>query len=277
MVRRAASLTTPPSLPADQALQLLRRQRQRADELLARDAAETEIQTWTETTSDALIRALGSDHRLLMTFHGAGIRLTYTHADSDDETAREFVRERLPHLDSAIQILEGQVEQIGPDQPALAPAPARSTVFIVHGHDDALRQQVARWLKENLRTGLAAVLLDEQPSEGRTLIEKFEHYAAQAAYVVVLMTADDLGGTKRQPGESEATLLGRLQARARQNVVFELGYFAGHLGRSHVALLYEEGVEYPSDVRGIVHIPADAGGGWKERLRTELRAAGLLR
>src|SRR5262245_61982687 len=63
--------------------------------------------------------------------------------------------------------------------------------------------------------------------------------------------------------------------RARQNVVFELGFFFGVLGRSHVALLYEEGVERPSDTDGIERIPLDDAGGWKLPLARELDAAGI--
>jgi predicted nucleotide-binding protein len=124
---------------------------------------------------------------------------------------------------------------------ATDPAVEAATIFVVHGHNDALRQNVARWLQTNLRSGFSVVMLDAQPSEGRTLIDKFEHHAGKAAYVVVLMTADDVGGPKRRAGEDDAALVARLQPRARQNVVFELGYFAGHLGRARVAVLYEGG------------------------------------
>lgn len=63
--------------------------------------------------------------------------------------------------------------------------------------------------------------------------------------------------------------------RARQNVVFELGYFTGRLGRKMVCTLYEEGVETPSDYHGIVYIPLDSAGTWRILLARELKAAGF--
>ena len=81
----------------------------------------------------------------------------------------------------------------------------------------------------------------------------------------MLLTGDDTGGLNG----------GEHQARARQNVVFELGYFFGKLGRSRVAVLYEPGVELPSDVSGLLYVEVDQGGGWQYRLGKELRAAGI--
>jgi predicted nucleotide-binding protein len=81
---------------------------------------------------------------------------------------------------------------------------------------------------------------------------------------VVLLTGDDVGGT--QPD--------KLQPRARQNVILELGYFVGKLGRSQVCALRAEGVEIPSDFAGVVYHPLDAGGAWKFQLARELKAAG---
>ena len=66
-----------------------------------------------------------------------------------------------------------------------------------------------------------------------------------------------------------------MQGRARQNVVFELGFFIGALGRSRVAVLYEDGVELPSDMNGILYTILDAQGAWRIGLGRELRAAGF--
>jgi predicted nucleotide-binding protein len=114
------------------------------------------------------------------------------------------------------------------------------------------------------------VILHEQANEGRTLIEKFEDHAADAAYAVVLATGDDVGRSAACEADDEP-----LTPRARQNVVFELGFFFGSLGRAKVALLYEEGIERPSDTDGIARIPLDAAGGWKLLLARELDNAGI--
>lgn len=90
--------------------------------------------------------------------------------------------------------------------------------FVVHGHDEAAREAVARFLE---KLGVEAVILHEQASGGRTIIEKLEHYG-DVDFAVVLLTGDDVGAAKAASDQ--------LQPRARQNVVLELGYFVGKLG-----------------------------------------------
>jgi predicted nucleotide-binding protein len=123
------------------------------------------------------------------------------------------------------------------------PRPGPPKVFIVHG--------------------LEPVILHEQPDRGRTIIDKFEAHA-DVAYAVVLLTADDFGGPAG----------GQRQSRARQNVIFEPGYFVGRLGRAHVSALYEEGVELPSDFEGVLYVPL-ARDAWRQRLAREMKVAGL--
>jgi len=63
--------------------------------------------------------------------------------------------------------------------------------------------------------------------------------------------------------------------RARQNVILELGYFMGKLGRRRVAALYSPDVELPSDIHGLGYIAVDPAGAWTFRLSTELASAGF--
>ena len=155
----------------------------------------------------------------------------------------------------------------------MKPAPAESrgpvavasdsrNVFLVHGHDKAVTESAARFLE---KLDLHPIILHEQPSMGRTVIEKFEAHA-DVGFGVVLLTPDDIGGLASG---------GKLEPRARQNVILELGYFIGRLGRSRVCALYVEGVEIPSDIHGVVYILYDAAGGWRLKLASEIRAAGL--
>lgn len=145
-------------------------------------------------------------------------------------------------------------------------------VFIVHGHDGHIKTTVARFLAQ--LTKREPVILHERPDGGRTVIEKFEAHADQAAAAVVLLTGDDLGGTRAGGGE-DGTGLGPQQLRARQNVVLELGFFIGKLGRANVVILYEQGVELPSDLAGVLYVELDAAGGWKTRLARELKSSGV--
>jgi predicted nucleotide-binding protein len=140
-------------------------------------------------------------------------------------------------------------------------APASNKVFIVHGHDDAALHSLARFLE---KLGLEALILRELPNQGRTIIEKFEHSAKEVGFAVILLTPDDLGGVANKSERS---------SRARQNVIFELGYFAGALGRGRVCLLRKGEVEIPSDLFGVVYTEMDSAEGWKSRLAKELKAA----
>ena len=137
-------------------------------------------------------------------------------------------------------------------------------VFVVHGHDEALRETVARFLD---RLGLSPIILHEQPNRSRTIIEKFTDYS-DVCFAVVLLTADDLGGSKEAPIES-------YQPRARQNVILELGFFLGKLGRDKVCPLYERGVELPSDYQGVVYTEYDALGAWRMKIAREIKASGV--
>ena len=68
---------------------------------------------------------------------------------------------------------------------------------------------------------------------------------------------------------------GSLQPRARQNVILELGYFIGKLGRKRVSVIFREGVEQPSDIFGMLYIRYGDDRSWQIELAQELRAAGV--
>lgn len=137
-------------------------------------------------------------------------------------------------------------------------------VFLVHGRNEAALHSVARFLSQ---VGLSPVVLREQPSRGRAIIEKFIHYS-DVEFAVVLLTSDDVGALAQDAP-------GALRRRARQNVIMELGFFLGKLGRDRVCALHEPEVEVPSDYAGVVFVPLDSGGAWRIALGKELRAAGL--
>ncbi|MFI7068519.1 TIR domain-containing protein [Kribbella sp. NPDC050124] len=152
------------------------------------------------------------------------------------------------------------VEMAGVGSPA---TPGDPRVFLVHGHDDRIKVTAARFLE---KLHLPVVILHERANAGRTIIEKFEEESASATFAVVLLTADDVGAARDAQPQ---------QARARQNVVFELGYFIGVLGRSRVAALREPGVELPSDYAGVVYIELDSGDAWKFELAKEIKNSGI--
>lgn len=134
-------------------------------------------------------------------------------------------------------------------------------VFIVHGRDDLAKEQTARFLE---KVELEAIILHEQSSRGKTVIEKLEHYT-DVAFAIVILTPDDVGAL--------ATEKKNLKLRARQNVIFELGYLIGKLGRENVCALLKDNVEKPTDYDGVVYVQMDDNGAWKQEIVKELKAA----
>jgi predicted nucleotide-binding protein len=170
-------------------------------------------------------------------------------------------------LKAAIAIAERQakapVKTAGSPQVVSPKAAPQNSVFVVHGHDQALLQQVMRLIE---KLDIKPIVLFEEASKGQTIIEKLESNS-DVAFALVLLTPDDLGRAAKEKGDPHP--------RARQNVVLELGYFLGKLGRANVAVLYDESVELPSDYRGVEYVKIDAEGAWKLRLAKELKAGGL--
>ena len=131
-------------------------------------------------------------------------------------------------------------------------------VFIVHGHDNALKQEVARMIEKQ---GLEAIILSEQANRGKTIIEKFEEHSDVGA-AICLFTGDDYGKAKDATSEN---------LRARQNVAFEAGFFMGKLGRENVILIADSNIEVPSDLQGVVYTSKTM---WQTDVLRELKAIG---
>lgn len=120
-----------------------------------------------------------------------------------------------------------------------------SKVFIVHGHDDALTNEVKAFLSAQ---GIEPIILREQHDGSLTIIEKLERYTKDPSigFGIVLYTPDD---------EGKAISEDQYNFRARQNVVFEHGLLIGLYTRERVISLVknERDIEMPSDVNGIVY------------------------
>ena len=178
-----------------------------------------------------------------------------------DINSLRSIQERLPLIDEPAAVLATPPTSV----PAtiVTPIPTSKTeVFLVHGHEGL--DTVARFLEH---LDIEPIILSEQASLSKTVLEKLEHYS-NVGFAVVLMTPDDLGMAKNDTDT--------LRPRARQNVVLELGYFFALLGRGHVAALHTGNLEFPSDIAGLVYIPFDTNGAWKLILAREMKAAGLL-
>ena len=135
-------------------------------------------------------------------------------------------------------------------------------VFIVHGHDNEAKQETARFIES---VGLQAIILHEQASGGKTIMEKIEELS-DVGFAVVLYTPCDKGKSNKEP---------KYKNRARQNVVFEHGYLIGKLGRDRVCALVKGQIETPGDVSGIVYVDMDSSGAWKSTVANEMNSVGF--
>jgi len=197
----------------------------------------------------------------------------------DQRTLREFwdfiqpkhnnYHDRRAYLDGEFKSLLDAMENVGVKiaEPHGITVPSFSTViknkvFVVHGHDETAKVKVARLIEAQ---GIQAIILGEQLKGGRTIIENFEHHA-DVDFAVVLLTPDDVGASAKTPG--------MLTPRARQNVIFELGYFVAKLGRDRVIALYKEGVDIPSDFQGVLYERFDDQGNWRIAVLQELAVTG---
>jgi hypothetical protein len=177
----------------------------------------------------------------------------------------EFRRSGIEQMRPAVHWARGTPVSPSPSpvkQTSPPEAVASRKVFLVHGRDENARNEVALFLN---KIGLEDIVLHQRPNRGRHLLTKFQEEAEGASFAVILMTPDDDGGLVGEPQ----------QRRARQNVVFELGFFIGKLETPHVAALIGPGVEKPSDFDGICWIEFGRGPKWKTELARELKAAGV--
>jgi len=160
-------------------------------------------------------------------------------------------------------------------------APLSKDIFLVHGRDRKAVKELKSMLKE---FGLNPIVLHEQPSGSRTIVEKLEKYS-DVGYAFVILTPDDVGSTlwnldailSNPEGLDieDVFVMELMEKRARQNVILEFGFFIGLLGRDQVCCLYKGDVELPSDMQGIVYVPFEESvNEARDKIVKELKAAG---
>jgi predicted nucleotide-binding protein len=225
-----------------------------------------DFHAWNNTTRNYIDQAFGENHRNLENFD-----LLEGFTDNMWPRYRwsihyaETLQHKIAAINGYLEELKTEIliRQCGSSAGANIEHEPSRKVFIVHGHDSELKHATAR-LVTNL--GLEPVILHEQANKGRTIIEKFTEYA-QVGFAIVLLSADD-EGRSRDPSSAHS------QLRARQNVIFEMGFFFSRLGRERVCVVYESGVELPSDLSGILYVQYDSGKGWMYAVAEEMKATG---
>lgn len=222
-------------------------------------SSDSDFQAWKTKAERFLIKRYGKnglEHEKFIKTHFTLMAFTFNMPDS------AFVTACQDGLTTTKAIFLTYLEEMKEEQ---LPSPStcfkkieHDKIFIVHGHDGELKQAVARIIEKQ---GINAIILSEQVNKGRTIIEKFEDYS-DVGGAICLFTADDCGRAKNDTLEN---------TRARQNVVLETGYFMGKLGREHVVILADNGIEMPSDLSGIVCTDTS---NWEIDLLKELKVMG---
>ncbi|OQM75237.1 TIR domain-containing protein [Manganibacter manganicus] len=281
MVKKATGFVGPhpASLTVQEMQQAIPRLRKRVQEVEAfepdtvpADDPTSAVRSLRASIDEALIRTFGNDTVEYRRYHRASAfdwPINMYKSTSLGEIRISLAKRKQESLDllaQAISVLEERIEEAGAAVVVSAPSSRNlpsldiRRVFVVHGHDSGPREAVARHLE---RMGFEPVILHEQANLGKTVIEKFETYA-DVGFAVIVLTPDDVGGAKDE-GQ---------KLRARQNVILELGYFIGRLGRERVCALKVGDLELPSDILGIVWTELDPAGAWKVALAKELVAVG---
>jgi predicted nucleotide-binding protein len=230
-----------------------------------------EFRAWHTDVIIALSRFYGSDSEEYSRFNGIRFSLSFFSTGTPESDFEEAFQDGLAQARLFLESRKKDWERQIPSKLTRRVVMANpKDVFVVHGHDHGMKETVARFLS---RVGLNPIILHEQADEGRTIIEKFEKNA-EVSFAVAIFSRDDLAIARKDISESKP-IEESLRPRARQNVVLELGYFMGALGRKNVRAIVEEGVETPTDYSGVLFIPYDAADGWRLKLLRELKAAGL--
>lgn len=217
-------------------------------------SSDQRFKSWHRRTQLFLEEHFGKDHLFYREFDALDFfpfATTFGSFRGDSiESCREDLITAKGILEDILMIYENDIDK----------NKKKDTVFIVHGHDEKMKYKLQAYL---LKLGLKATILHEQINRSDTIIEKLEKYGKEAAAAIVLFTPDDFGQAKSDEER---------RARARQNVVFEAGYFMGLLGRENVILVVSDSsIELPGDLKGIVY----EGDGINVNIARELRSMGL--
>jgi hypothetical protein len=229
-----------PTIAPELALRRLQKLLDQIPELRASGRNSPAISTWQGNVKIVLAELHGESSLIFREFDGIWFYPVMTfNGQPDSDFVKAFdsgLNEAKGFLESRINDLRERVEQENPRFAASSPTTHFEShrIFVVHGHDHGHKETVARFLG---KLDLEPIILHEQADRGKTVIEKFEAHAADVRCAVVILTADDVAYSKTNPEQKEL--------RARQNVILELGYFVGKLGRAQTLRLSKRKWRYP--------------------------------
>lgn len=216
-----------------------------------------DMQAWTAECEDLILANYGknsSPWRIFETFERSKLDGNY------EDTFNEQKGIIISALTSCLRIKPKK--ESGIKKPNTSLDLDLTQVFIVHGHDSEAKVKTARFIE---KLGLEPIILHEQASSGKTIIEKIESYS-NVGFGIILYTPCDIGGkTEKSP---------ILKSRARQNVVFEHGFLIGKIGRGNVCALVKGDIETPNDISGVVYVTMDENDAWHFQIAKELKKSG---
>jgi putative nucleotide-binding protein containing TIR-like domain len=220
----------------------------------------SEIRSIVIVESELTVKAYRAD--LQKKYPNSSLLWTSPFIFNEDESSVRNISDRVfKECKSQLQEITSKSEAPTPNKPQTPMD--KSKVFIVHGHDDAAKEAVARFVE---KIGFEAIILHEQASSGKTIIEKIEEYT-NVGFGIVLYTPCDVGALQGQEKDD-------LKPRARQNVVFEHGYLIGKIGRENVCALVKGNIETPNDISGVVYIKMEGEKEWKYKVADEMKESG---
>ena len=178
---------------------------------------------------------------------------------------KKEILDKIDYLESILDRLEliDTIQTTNQSKQANAIDPNNKKVFVVHGRDNEPKEAVARFLG---KLGLEPIILHEQTNEGETIIDKFKKNS-DVGFAVILLTPDD-----KVHSDSSSD---QFKYQARQNVIFEMGYFLGKLDRNKICILLKSKVELPSDILGVGYVQYNEDDAWKLQLAREIKKSGI--
>lgn len=234
------------------------------------NTAKTDFNNWTDYNFEMLKQVFNvSDNEYMNSYNhsGYGLMSQLGEVQGDPvQSLKNLIQYKLSNLKSLMiraELLKSEVEDdLGISNLKNKITISKSEVFIVHGHDETAKTKTARFIE---KLGLKPIILHEQASGSKTVIEKIEAYS-NVGFGIVLYTACDLGAKAEENPN--------YKNRARQNVVFEHGFLIGKIGRENVCALVKDEIETPNDISGVVYVKMDSEDAWHIKVARELRNSG---
>ncbi|MCM1060476.1 MAG: nucleotide-binding protein [Eubacterium sp.] len=222
-------------------------------------SSDSDFKAWKTKAERFLVNKFGQDSFEHNQFKHTSFSLMLVTSDTPDWKFEDACENGLQTTKAVfVTYLEEMEEDITSSTEQNQTTPTFEKLFIVHGHDEGLKQSVARIIEKQ---GIEAIILSEKTNQGCAIIEKFENYS-DVNGAICLFTSDDIGRAKKDTED---------KLRARQNVVLETGYFMGKLGRNRIVILADDGIEMPSDLSGVVYTNTS---NWQIDLLKELKSIG---